>query len=111
MTGKPMLADEDRRRIAQIAETADKLLKETVRLRGDVTRLQGRIEPFKNEVLVKVQEHEHQVPRTLKDAFEMLSMSRQYILDCEHHLSAIRGHIDSIASDAISREEMKPWLK
>ncbi|MGE0653265.1 MAG: hypothetical protein AB7P12_16200 [Alphaproteobacteria bacterium] len=106
-----MLADADRRLIARIMEVAEKLLFETARLRGDVVRLHGRIEPFENEVKIRDLTPTIEKPKTLKDALALLARSRDNILECEHELTAIRGSLDNIAADAISREEMKPWLK
>ena len=105
------MADPNWKMVQRIADTAEKLLMETTRLRGDVMRLHGRIEPFEDERTVHDLKPSYPKPRTLKDALDLLSQGREAILSCEHHLSAIRGAIDGIASDAISREEMKPWLK
>lgn len=106
-----MLAEEDRHLIGRLAVTADKLLLETTRLRGDVARLHSRIEPFEHDVLITVREPDQPAPKSLKAALQMLAQCRQGILDCEHDINAIRGRLDNIASDAITRAEMKPWLK
>ena len=39
-------SEEQWQTVKRIADTAEKLLAETVRLRADVVRLKGRIEPF-----------------------------------------------------------------
>lgn len=105
------MTDPNWRLVQRIADAAEKLLMETTRLRGDVMRLHGRIEPFEGERTVHDLNLNYSKPKNLKDALGLLSDSREAIIDCEHHLSAIRGAVDGIASDAISRAEMKPWLK
>ena len=86
---------------------------QTERLRRDVARLHGRIEPFKGEVPLPERMFPD-APRLkwpVRDALNMLQEARDCIIACERDLSAIRGKIDGIEADAISREEMKPWLK
>ncbi|MFG1184388.1 hypothetical protein [Xanthobacter aminoxidans] len=110
-----MTPDELQRNVSRIADAAEKLLFETERLRRDVARLAGRIEPF---------EGEPQIPEPppfvtplftkksdLRDAVIVIDTARKFIVACEHELSAIRGRMDAIEADAISRDEMKPWLK
>jgi hypothetical protein len=45
------------------------------------------------------------------DALNIIMEARTNILNCEHELSAIRARIDTIERDAISREELKPWIR
>lgn len=111
-----MLTDDDREILRQVAAHTEKLVNEVRRLRGDVMRLHGRIVPFDSEVVVT------EVPALpgvagarqrrwrLVDALNLIADARREIIDAEMHLSAIRARMDEIASDAISREEMKPYI-
>jgi hypothetical protein len=99
--------------VTRLTAVAEKLLRETEWLRNDVDKLNARIEPIAG--------HEHRrfdrpppqpVARwPVAAALNMIDSARQGILNCEHELSAIRARTDNIAEDAISREEMKPWIK
>jgi hypothetical protein len=90
----------------------EKLTNEVRRLRLDVARLHGRIEPFVGE-LKATDPDEFSFPRkvTLSDVIGAVESSRRIIRVCEIDLSRIRGVIDNIDADAISREEMKPYIK
>lgn len=96
--------------VTSIAKATEKLLFETERLHRDVVKLCGRIEPFENE-----QKFTDPSPSTaqvtLPEVFGNIIAACNSIRACEYHLSSIRGRIDAIESDAVSREEMKPWLK
>jgi hypothetical protein len=98
--------------VEQLATAAEKLLHETQRLRRDVANLNNRIAAFEGSV-TPFEEIPPPPRKTWKalDALNMIEQSRTNILNCEHELSAIRARIDAIESDAISREEMKPWIK
>jgi len=95
----------------KLTELTTKLLNEVARLRADVVKLHGRIEPFPDEVPDAHPVEHRRKYRNFVDVFDGISSARQSILGCEHHLNAIRGVMEGISSDAISREEMKPWLK
>jgi hypothetical protein len=98
--------------VRRLADAAEKLLHETERLRRDVAILHGRIQPFTGEVPLPEPEFTRQELKwPVRDAINLISRARGSILACEQDLSAIRARMDSIESDAISREEMKPWLK
>lgn len=97
--------------VERIANASEKTLAETIRLRADVTRLHGRIEPFENEKQFAEIIGSWPKPRNLMDAIDLITRVRDHIEGCERHLNAIRAVMDGISSDAISREEMKPWLK
>lgn len=98
--------------VARLVAAAEKLMSEVARLRHDVSVLNGRIEKFEDETISPWREP----PKLRKswhvvDALNMIEEARVGIRNCEYDLNAIRGRIDAIESDAISREEMKPWLK
>ena len=98
--------------IERIAVAAEKLLLETSRLRRDVDALNKRIEPV--EGLPSADGSDKPIKLTKRgviDSLNMIEMARATVLNCERDLSAIRGRIDAIESDAISRDEMKPWIK
>lgn len=105
------MSDANWKLVERIAIAVEKTLHETIRLRGDVLRLQGRIEPFLDEKRVVDLEPSSPKPRTLKDALDLIPHIRENIESCELHLNAIRGVMEGISKDAISRDEMKPWLK
>lgn len=109
------MQDSDRETIQAIAETAAKLLAETRRLRLDVVRLHGRIEPFDGEVLVReapgyVDALDDRKSWRLVDALETIKRARREIVSAEHGLNAVRGRIDEIAADAYLRDELKPFI-
>lgn len=105
--------DELHDNVRRIAAASEKLAFEVERLRKDIATLHMRIQPFDGEVTLP----EPQLPSwaakitNLRDAISAIAECRRYIVGCERELSAIRGRVDGIASDAISRDEMKPWLK
>lgn len=105
------MGDENWKLVERIANASEKTLAETIRLRADVARLHGRIEPFENEKQFADIDGNWPKPRTLMDAIGLITRVRDHIEGCERHLNAIRAVMDGISSDAISREEMKPWLK
>jgi len=90
----------------------EKLTNEVRRLRADVARLHGRIEPFAGEpTQVDADDFEIGPKPTLPRIIALIEDSRRQILACENDFSRIRGVIDNINADAISRDEMKPYLK
>jgi hypothetical protein len=100
--------------VRKLVEAAAKLLHETERLRRDVATLHGRVEPFEGEVPLPQPPGYAEPPKAkwnVVDALNMIQRARNDVLGCEHVLSAIRARMDTIESDALSREEMKPWLK
>lgn len=105
------MSDPNWKLIERIANASEKTLAETIRLRADIARLHGRIEPFEDEKKIADIDSTWPKPRNLKDAINLIARIRDHIEGCECHLNAIRGVMDGISSDAISREEMKPWLK
>ena len=86
-----------------------KLQHEVERMRNDIAKLHGRIEPFENEKFRP--DPSYSGIKTMREALEAIEFSRESIRTSEYHFNAIRGAIDGISSDAISRAEMKPWLK
>jgi hypothetical protein len=97
----------------RLADAAEKLLHETERLRRDITNLNNRITPYAGMEDLPPLEDVILVLRKWKaiDALNMIEEARKRILNCEYEVSAIRGRADAIEADAVSREEMKPWIK
>lgn len=94
---------------ADVIALIEKLTSEVARLGRDVLILRDRIIPHDDERLPPV--WSPPPIKTDKDLLERIADTREQIHNCEYHLSAIRGGMDAIVSDAISREEMKPYLK
>ena len=89
-----------------------KLVAETERLRRDVLHLADRIEPYEHEDPPYLKADFMPMPiKTNEEVVRALYIVRQGILSCEHHLSAVRGRMDEIASDAIPRDELKQWIR
>lgn len=97
--------------LTRLSDIAEKLLNETSRLRRDVVRLSGRIEPFEGEPHIADPVIERPPRRDFKDAIDVLYAARQQIENAERDLAKIRSVAEGIDRDAISREELKPWLK
>jgi hypothetical protein len=95
----------------KVFEATNKLVYEVARLRTDIARLHSRIEPFEGEVRRPDPLPADMKFRTFLEALDGIADARASIQSCEYHLSSIRGMLDGISSDAISREEMRPWLK
>jgi hypothetical protein len=108
------LPDDTKVSVARLCAAAEKLLHETERLRRDVAGLNQRVQPIEQvgpgEDWVEETPPERRIWRAV-DALNMIVQARTNILNCEHELSAIRARIDTIERDAISREEMKPWIR
>jgi hypothetical protein len=76
----------------------------TERLRRDVAKLHGRIQPFDGEIpLPEPDIPEVRAKWPIPDALNMIERARASLLGCERELAAIRARIDSIERDAISR--------
>lgn len=97
--------------VGRLADAAIKLLHEAKRLRQDVVRLHGRIEPYEDEKRFSDIPQPKSRIRSIKDAIDILDEARAEIRQSEYELTAIRGVVEGIGSDAISRAEMKPWLQ
>lgn len=98
--------------VARLIRAAEKLLSEVSRLQHDVSVLNGRIEKYEDEIVSSWRPTPRpQTTWNIVDALNMIESARVGIRNCEYDLSAIRGRIDAIEKDAISREEMKPWIK
>ncbi len=95
----------------KVFEATSKLVNEVARLRMDIARLHSRIEPFEGEVRRPEPLPADMKFRSLIEALDGIADARASIQSCEYHLSSIRGMLDGISSDAISREEIRPWLK
>jgi hypothetical protein len=97
----------------RLADAAEKLLRETERLRRDVRALNGRIEKFEDDQF-NPELSAAPVTRTkwnAVDALNVIEQARQNILNSEYEISAIRSRVDTIEGDVVSREDMKPWIK
>jgi len=105
-----MLSESDKANIRKIADNSEKLLKETYRLRADVLRLHGRIEPFDDEKHVIEFEHSFPKTRVLKDFLDEMTVSLRNLKEVEYDLSAIRSFLDTVSKDAVSREDWKPFI-
>ena len=97
--------------VERLVLAAEKLTMEVARLQHDVSILNGRVEKFEDAF-----EPAFKPPALTRkswkivDALNMIEEARASIRNCEYDLNAIRGRMDAIESDAISREEMKPWI-
>ena len=94
---------------AKVQITAEKLLYEVGRLRRDVEKLHTRVDPFENER--EFSPIKAEPIQSLAESLNALVDARNSVQGAEYHLAAIRAAMDGIAKDAISREEMKPYLK
>lgn len=106
-----MSASELHEQAAKVAEATNNLMQEVSRLRGDIARLHARFGPPKEPEWVSDPLLPFERFKNFKEALDGIATARKYIQGCEYHLGAIRGLIDGIASDAVSRQDMKQWLK
>lgn len=97
--------------VARLVSAAEKLLMETSRLKRDVETLSGRIQKFDDEIIPWQEPISPRKAWNIVDALNMIDEARISIRNSEYDLSAIRGRMDAIESDAISRAEMKPFIK
>ncbi|MEC5321703.1 hypothetical protein [Aurantimonas sp. A3-2-R12] len=95
----------------RMTDAVEKLVRETKRLRHDVAALHQRIEPFEGETPIPEPDVKFRKMRTFVDVFDALDEASRGIRGSEYALTCIRGVMSGISSDAISRSEMKPWLK
>jgi hypothetical protein len=101
--------------LERLASAAEQLLRETKNLRRDIHNLNNRIVAFEGTNDLS-SEHEttgtdSKRTWTAVEALNAINEARRTLHNCEFELNAIRSRADSIESDAISREEMKPWIK
>jgi hypothetical protein len=99
--------------VKRLTAVAEKLLHETERLRGDVARLNARLDPIEGDEDDVYDEPPPlaRVKWPVPDALNVIDQARRNILNCEHELSAIRARVDTIAEDVVSREEIKHLIK
>ncbi|MER8925807.1 hypothetical protein [Mesorhizobium sp. M0859] len=97
--------------VGRIAASAEKLLNEVARLRRDVARLHGKIEAFDKAPQIVDPEPVRRKLRNLNEALATIEAARKGIENSERAMNVIESRINEIAVDAISRSEMKPWLK
>lgn len=88
-----MVDDKTAADLAKIATTSEKLLNEVARLRRDVVKLYGRIEPFEGEK-VSPAEAWSEKPKTLGDAVKAIERARKGIRQVEYDFNYIRGRLD-----------------
>jgi hypothetical protein len=94
-----------------IAENSAKLLYEVQRLQRDVILVRDRIEPYENDKKLKFPSFEPRKTKwKLKEALNMIDEARRRIEGIERDVGNCLGILKGIESDAISREEMKPYL-
>src|SRR4051794_32167439 len=100
-------------RQGRLADAVLKLVAEAGRLDRDVVRLLDRIEPVvgQADAAYRGDPGKGQKLRTDHDAFDCISDARGRIINAEYHLNAIRGMVDAIQNDSLSRDELKPWIK
>lgn len=89
----------------------ERILAETDRLRRDVVALANRIEPFEDQAPGMAGTPEPLRLREHDQVIDFLKGLRRSLVTSEYHLNAIRGRIEEIASDAMLRDELKPWIK
>ena len=100
--------------VTKLTAVAEKLLRETERLRRDVAVLGARVQPIEGLVEPQFGDSSALRPKVkwfVPDALNMIDEARRHVRSCEYELSAIRARMDNIAKDAHSRDEMKPWIK
>lgn len=82
--------------------------------RKDVARLYGWIEPLEGEPPVveplRYAASEGQ-SRTLQNAIDALQSCRRGIAGAEQHLAKMENYLNQVASQSVSREEMRSHLK
>ena len=89
----------------------EKLAFEAARLRSDVARLAGRIEPFENEHEIAVEQGYHPKLSSFRDVLNYFQQVRDDLRASENKVQRIAGIIDQIQNDSWSRQDMRPWLK
>src|SRR5438132_1122053 len=104
------------RQMADRAQTfrVRSILIEIERLRREFVALNHCVQPIEEQGPGAARIEEPQAERKVwkaVDALNLIVAARANIINSEHELSAIRARIDAIERDAISREEMKPWIK
>jgi hypothetical protein len=102
--------------VNKLTAVADKLLHETERLRRDVEKLNARVQPIEGQGDFPAGSRDEPPPTPkikwpVVEALNMIDRARRSVMNCEYDLSAIRARMDNIAGDALSRDEMKPWIK
>jgi len=104
-----MTLHDDVRRLVSVAE---KLLRETERLRRDVKTLGDRIEAFDDEhPAIEPPEPDFKKRWRVIDALAIIEAAAHSIRNCEHDLFAVRARMDTIVNDAWSREDFKSYLR
>lgn len=105
-----------------IAKAIDRLANEVVNLRRDTARLHARVSPEwsgREPGYLDSMEFEPRnslyygkpKPVTEQEAWALIKAMRDQLRGVDYHMGAVRSHMDDICKDAISREEMKPYLK
>jgi hypothetical protein len=101
--------------LKNILAEMERLTRKVVRLKEETARFKARIEPFEGEETINFNVSDADIisykPKDLDELLKSASTMRAAIRSFEFDFTAIRGKIDNIARDGISRDEMKPWLK
>lgn len=100
--------------LEKILDELEKLNKEITRLKIETVKLSVRIESYEGEAVgIKLIEDRflRRRPLNLEEVLDLVHETREAVRTIEYDFNAIRGSMDNIARDGISRDEMKPWLK
>jgi hypothetical protein len=96
-----------------LVDVTNKLVLEVARLRRDVARLHGRIARSEGEMPINDEVPGYEELRfwTLQDALNGLATARRGVIAAQEQLGKSENLLNQIASQSISREEMRPHLK
>ncbi|MBO6755962.1 MAG: hypothetical protein JJ902_06515 [Roseibium sp.] len=100
--------------LSDILDNIIKLNREVSNLRVDVVNLSKRIEPFEGEKDFKYIDEsffQETRPRDFQQCLELIRTVRAAVREAEGYTRFAASRMEGISADAISREEMKPWLK
>lgn len=98
--------------LESIADELEKLIRHTVSLDANIARLAARIQPFDGERVTERYLSKRKRPDelTLRSLWNLVVDADEHIRGAELDLSRIRSYVDSVFSDAVTREEMKEWI-
>jgi hypothetical protein len=104
------MTEEELRQFTRSVDLIEKLCHKTSRLRGNVVRLIGRIEPFEGEREPVLHEY-FEKPKNFREVITLIADTRRVLEDCERLVGKATARIDQIVSDGWSRDDFKPYLK
>ena len=105
------MTDEERKLFERSVIALEKMANEVRRLRGDVERLNARLEPFEGEPNYEHDPYPWKAPKTFRDVLDMFEKVRSELYHSESTISRVGARVDQIRDDAWSRDELKPWIK